>query len=83
MLISFNFRFFRSRFAFAISIFRLCFYSSKGMLGWEGITLAIYLTPAVVLSTILGQRAQLGLSEQAFRRIVVTLLAVAGTMCFI
>ena len=62
---------------------RLALFFYRGLLGAEQLEFALWLAPAVVVATLLGQVVHLRVSERLFRLAVAALLLVAGGLCFL
>ena len=62
---------------------RLALFLYRGLLGWDQLEFALWLAPAVVVATLLGQVVHLRVSERLFRLAVAALLLVAGGLCFL
>lgn len=62
---------------------RLGWYLHKGLLGCQGLQLALGLLPALIAATVLGHFLHLRIGEAAFRRWVMLLLLASGLLCLL
>ena len=60
---------------------RLGWYLHNGLLGYQGLQLALTLLPALVAATLLGHYLHPRVGEKAFRRWVAIFLLVSGSVC--
>lgn len=59
---------------------RTAVFAFSGLLTTELLTFALFLTPVLVLSTVLGHKVHLRVSEKQFKRIVAGILLVSGVL---
>ena len=62
---------------------RLGWYLHNGLLGYQGLQLALILLPALIAASVLGHFSHLRIGEATFRRWVTLLLLASGILCLL
>jgi uncharacterized membrane protein YfcA len=64
---------------FVDACYRLILYTASGLVTWEVINFALYLTPFLLIGLFLGSRLHAKINENLFRKIIAVILLVTGS----
>ena len=65
---------------FVDACYRLILYSASGLITWEVIRFALYLTPFLLIGLLLGSKLHAKVNESVFRKVIALILVVTGIL---